>query len=105
MSCYEMPSFPGGDAALIAYLNNNIHYPQVAQDNGIQGKVVVQFVVEKDGSIGDVKVFRGANIDLDKEAVRVCKTLPKFNPGRNANYEPVRAWFTLPVIFKLQNAD
>jgi len=102
-SAAHMPSFPGGDAALMSYINKNIHYPQVAQDNGIQGKVVVQFVVEKDGSVGEVKVARGADKDLDKEAVRVCKHLPKFSPGRNANGDPVRVWYTLPVVFKLQN--
>ena len=101
----QMPSFPGGDAALMSFINKNIKYPQVAQDNGVQGKVIVQFVVEKDGKVGEVKVARGVDKDLDREAVRVCKMLPKFSPGRNAVGDPVRVWYTLPVTFKLQGVN
>ena len=104
-SAAHMPSFPGGDAALMSHINKNIRYPQVAQDNGVQGKVIVQFVVEKDGRVGDVKVARGVDKDLDREAVRVCKTLPKFSPGRNAVGDPVRVWYTLPITFKLQGVN
>ena len=104
-SAAHMPSFPGGDAALMKYINDHIKYPQVAQDNGIQGKVIVQFVVEKDGSIGEVKVARGVDKDLDREAYNVCKKLPKFSPGRNAVGDPVRVWYTLPVTFKLQGVN
>lgn len=104
-SAAHMPSFPGGDAALMNHINKNIRYPQVAQDNGVQGKVIVQFVVEKDGRVGDVKVARGVDKDLDREAVRVCKTLPKFSPGRNAVGDPVRVWYTLPITFKLQGVN
>ena len=104
-SAAHMPSFPGGDAALMKFINSNIKYPQLAQDNGVQGKVVVQFVVEKDGRVGEVKVARGVDKDLDREAVRVCKMLPKFSPGRNAVGDPVRVWYTLPVTFKLQGVN
>lgn len=100
-STHQMPMFPGGDDALMKYLEKNIHYPMSAKDNAIQGKVIVQFVVEKDGSIGEVKVARSVARDLDREAIRLCKSLPKFSPGRNANGEPVRVWYTLPVTFKL----
>ena len=96
-----MPSFPGGNGALMSYLSSHVKYPTVAKDNGIQGKVIVQFVVEKDGRIGEVKVIRGVDKDLDREAVRVCKSLPRFSPGLNANREPVRVWYTMPVSFKL----
>ena len=104
-SAAHMPSFPGGDAALMKFINSHIHYPQAAQDNNIQGKVVVQFVVTKTGSVGEVKVVRGVDKDLDREAVRVCKALPKFSPGKNANGDPVSVWYTLPVTFKLQGAN
>ncbi|MBR5640062.1 MAG: TonB family protein [Muribaculaceae bacterium] len=95
------PSYLGGDAALKSFINQNIRYPQAAQDNGIQGKVVVQFVVEKDGSVGEVKVARGVDPELDQEAVRVCKMLTGFTPGRNREGKPVSVWYTLPVKFKL----
>lgn len=96
----QPPVFPGGDAALMKYLNDNIRYPQLAIENNIQGRVVVQFVVQKDGSIGQVKVARSKDPDLDKEAVRVVKSLPRFQPGKQ-NGNPVNVWFTLPVTFKL----
>lgn len=100
-SVEQMPQFPGGEAALMAWVANHIKYPAMAQENGVQGKVVVQFVVKKDGSIGDVKVVRGKDPDLDKEAVRVVKTLPNFTPGK-MNGQPVNVWYTLPITFKLQ---
>ncbi|MBP5688226.1 MAG: energy transducer TonB [Muribaculaceae bacterium] len=100
-----MPKFLGGDYAMMRFINNNIRYPQTAADNHIEGKVIVQFVVEKDGSIGEVKVARGVHEDIDQEAVRVIKMLPKFyEPGRNAIGEPVRVWYTMPINFKLQCA-
>ena len=104
-SAATMPSFPGGVGAMMHYINANLRYPQMAQDNNIQGRVVVQFVVEKDGSVGEVKVARSVDKELDAEAIRVCKTFPKFSPGRNAIGEPVRVWYTLPVNFKLQGID
>ncbi len=101
----HMPSFPGGDAALKTYLSKNIHYPQIAQDNGIQGQVIIQMVILKNGRIGEVKVVRSVDKDLDREAIRVCKSLPAFSPGRNANGDAVNVWYTLPVAFKLQGVD
>lgn len=98
----EQPKFPGGDAELYKWLSKNIRYPEMAAQNNIQGRVTVQFVVEKNGSVGEVKVVRGKDPDLDKEAVRVAKSLPNFIPGR-MNGQPVSVWFTLPVNFKLQN--
>lgn len=98
----EPPSFPGGEKALYEFLKSNLRYPEMALQNNIQGRVTVQFVVEKDGSIGEVKVVRGKDPDLDKEAVRVVKSMPKFIPGR-MNGQAVRVWYTLPVSFKLAN--
>jgi len=103
-SVEQPPQFPGGDAALMKYLSSHIQYPTMAQENNIQGKVVLQFVVEKDGHVGEVKVVRSVDKDLDREAVRVCKSLPKFTPGRQ-NGQAVRVWYTLPVTFKLQGAN
>lgn len=97
----EQPKFPGGDAELYKWLNKNIRYPEMAAQNNIQGRVTVQFVVEKDGSVGEVKIVRGKDPDLDKEAVRVVKSLPKFIPGK-MNGQNVRVWYTLPINFKLQ---
>lgn len=97
----QMPQFPGGDAALMKYLSSHIQYPAMAAENNVQGKVILQFVVEKDGSVGEVKVARSVDKDLDKEAVRVVKTLPRFTPGRQ-NGQVVRVWYTLPVTFKLK---
>ena len=99
-----MPTFPGGEAALMKWLSSHIQYPAMAQENNIQGKVVVQFVVTKTGQVGEVKVVRSKDKDLDREAVRVCKSLPKFVPGRQ-NGQPVAVWYTLPVNFKLQGAN
>lgn len=97
----QMPQFPGGDAELYKFINNNLNYPAMAIENGVQGKVIVQFVVTKDGSVGNVKVARSVDRDLDNEAVRVCKKLPKFIPGKQ-NGQPVNVWYTLPVTFRLQ---
>ena len=97
----QMPSFPGGDKALLEYLSNNIKYPVVAQENGVQGRVVVSFVVEKDGSITDVKVVRSVDPSLDKEAARVVKSMPRWIPGKQ-NGSAVRVKYNVPVSFKLQ---
>ncbi len=99
-SVEQMPQFPGGDAALIKYLDSHIQYPPEAAKNNIQGRVILQFVVDKTGEIGEVKVVRSVDKDLDKEAVRIIKTLPKFIPGRQ-NGQAVAVWYTLPVTFKL----
>lgn len=100
-SVEQNPQFPGGDAALLKYVSDHIRYPSVAQENNIQGRVVVQFVVTKTGSIGQVKVVRSKDPDLDKEAVRVVKSLPKFVPGK-MNGHAVNVWYTLPITFRLQ---
>ncbi len=97
----QMPQFPGGEAELMKYVANHIKYPTMAAENNIQGRVVVKFVVKKDGSVGEVQVLRGKDPDLDKEAVRVVRTLPKFIPGK-MNGQAVSVWFTLPINFKLQ---
>ena len=98
------PEFPGGANGLVEYVRNNIQYPQKAVENGIEGKVFVQFVVEKDGSISNISVLRGVNEELDAEAVRVVKSLPKFTPGMHKG-EPVRVQYTLPVNFKLNGNE
>ena len=98
----QQPQFPGGETALLKYLQENIKYPPKALKDSIQGRVVVQFVVDKAGSVGEVKVVRSVNKDLDDEAVRLIKTLPKFYPGRQ-NGQAVAVWYTLPVTFKLQD--
>ena len=98
----SMPEFPGGQQALFKYLSENVKYPVIAQENGIQGRVICQFVVNKDGSIVDVEVVRsGGDASLDKEAIRVLKSMPKWKPGKKRG-KPVRVKYTVPVNFKLQ---
>ena len=97
----QMPSFPGGDAELMKYLSSHIKYPVVAEENGIQGRVIATFVVERDGSITDVRVIRSVDPSLDKEAVRVVKSMPKWIPGKQ-NGSAVRVKYTVPVTFRLQ---
>ena len=97
----QMPSFKGGDAALMEWLSKNIKYPVIAEENGIQGRVVATFVVERDGSITDVKIVKSVDPSLDKEAIRVLKAMPKWIPGRQ-NGQPVRVKYTVPVTFRLQ---
>lgn len=95
------PEFPGGNGELMKYLGNNVKYPIIAQENGIQGRVVVQFTVRKDGSIDDVVVVRSADPSLDKEAIRLISAMPKWSPGRQRG-KAVHCKFTVPVVFKLQ---
>ena len=97
----QMPSFPGGQSALLQYLSSNIKYPVVAEENGVQGRVIVTFVVERDGSITDVKVIKSVDPSLDKEAIRVTKAMPHWIPGKQ-NGSAVRVKYTLPVTFRLQ---
>ena len=97
----QMPTFPGGQQELMAYLGKNIKYPTIAQENGTQGRVIIQFVVERDGTISDVHVARGVDPYLDKEAVRVVQSMPKWIPGKQ-NGKAVRVKFTVPVMFRLQ---
>lgn len=96
-----MPTFPGGDQQLFKYLSDNVKYPVIAQENGIQGRVICQFVVNRDGSIVDVEVVRSVDPSLDKEAIRVIRSMPKWSPGKQRG-KPVRVKYTLPVNFKLQ---
>ena len=98
----QKAQYPGGEAELMRWLGENIQYPAMAQKEGIQGRIVVQFVVEKDGSVGHVKIARGKHPALDAEAIRVTKSIDrKFIPAKQ-NGNIVRSWFTLPINFKLQ---
>ncbi len=97
----EMPEFPGGQAELLKYLAKSIKYPVIAQENGVQGRVVCSFVVNRDGSIVDAEVVRGVDPSLDKEALRVITTMPKWKPGKQRG-KPVRVKYTVPVTFRLQ---
>jgi len=97
----EMPSYPGGDAKMYEYLGKNIKYPQIARESGIQGRVFVNFVVEPDGSVSNVKVLRGIGGGCDEEAIRVVKSMPKWKAGKQRG-KAVRVSYTLPVVFKLQ---
>ena len=95
-----MPQYPGGKDAIFKYLAQNIRYPKKAAKNGTQGRVIVQFWVETDGSISDVKVVKGLSWDLNDEAKRVVKKMPKWKPGTIGG-EPARIQFTLPIVFRL----
>jgi len=95
-----MPQYPGGPIAMLKYLMENIKYPEQAMKEGIQGRVTVRFIVEKDGSISDVKPILSVHPLLNKEAVRVVKSMPKWSPGKQ-NGKPVRVRFNVPVMFKL----
>ena len=98
----EKPSFQGGDANQFSkWVNSRLVYPEIAKENGVQGRVTLQFTVEKDGTVTKVKVLRGVDPSLDKEAIRAVNSMPKWNPGMN-NGQPASVWFTLPVTFKLQ---
>ena len=101
-SVEQMPEFPGGAAGLMRYLQENIKYPPEAAKNDIEGRVIVQFIIDKTGQVGEVKVVRPISEELDAEAVRVVKALPKFEPGRQDG-EAVSVWYTLPISFKLQS--
>ena len=97
-----MPSFPGGDAALMKFISDNVRYPAIAQENGIQGRAICQFTVEKDGSISDIQILRSAGDEtLDKEAKRVIKSMPKWSPGKQRG-KAVRVSYTIPINFRLQ---
>lgn len=97
----QMPSYPGGYNALMSYLNSNIKYPVVAQENGVQGRVVVGFVVERDGSITDVNILKSVDPSLDREAARVVRSMPRWTPGKQ-NGQAVRVKYNVPVTFRLQ---
>ncbi len=97
----KMPSYPGGNGALQKWLASNITYPAAAAENGVEGRVIVAFVVEPDGSVSDVRIARGVDPSLDREALSVVKRMPKWIPGMQ-NGSPVRVKFNVPVTFKLQ---
>ena len=97
----QMPVFPGGQQALMAFLANTIKYPEQAQKEGIQGRVIVQFIVNENGQVGDVTLARGVDASLDAEAIRVVKEMPKWTPGK-MNGEDVAVKYTIPVNFALQ---
>ncbi len=97
----QMPTFPGGDAALYKFLSDNIVYPAAAAEEGVSGRVTVRFVVTKSGNVDQVTIARGKHPALDKEAIRVVKKLPKFIPGKQ-NGKNVNVWYTLPINFRLQ---
>lgn len=96
----SMPGFPGGETAMKRYLAENIQYPQMARESGIQGRVFVTFVVEKDGNVTDVRVLRGIGGGCDEEAIRVIKNMPRWDPGKQRG-KPVRVQFNMPIMFKL----
>jgi periplasmic protein TonB len=102
VSVQEMPEFPGGEAALLKYIGENTHYPPEAQNNNIQGKVLLRFVITPDGSVNRVEILRSVDPALDSEAVRVVSSLPKFKPGKQ-NGVPVNVAFSLPVSFRIEN--
>jgi len=97
----SMPNYPGGDEARMRFLQENIKYPQMARESGIQGTVYVTFVVETDGSVTDVRVLRGIGGGCDEEAIRVINLMPKWNPGKQRG-KPVRVQFNMPIKFTLQ---
>ncbi len=97
-----MAQFPGGEAALIAFMNKTVVYPSIAIEQELQGTVTLRFVVEKDGSIGDVRVVKGLSRECDQAAITALKKAPRFSPAKNEHGDPVRVWFTFPVKFKIQ---
>lgn len=97
----EMPKFPGGEGELLSYIAKAMKYPVIAQENGIQGRVVCSFVINRDGSVVDAEVVRGVDASLDKEALRVINSMPKWSPGKQRG-KPVRVKYTIPVTFRLQ---
>lgn len=96
-----MPQFPGGEKEMYSYINTNLKYPTVAQENGTQGKVTIRFVVGKSGEILDAQILKGFDIACDKEALRVVKSMPRWIPGKQ-NGVPVQVYFTLPITFRLK---
>ena len=99
--CEQMPTYEGGDAALLKYLTDSVKYPELAKKHGVQGRVVIGFIVEKDGSLTNVKVLRAVDRALDAEALRVVKGMPKWIPGRQ-NEQRVRVKYNVPVSFRLE---
>jgi protein TonB len=102
VSAQFMPQFPGGEAEMYRFISENLKYPVVDQETGIQGRVTIRFVVTKTGEISDIQLLKGVSISCDKEAMRVIKSMPRWIPGKN-NGEPVQVYFTLPIVFKLKS--
>lgn len=100
-SVEQQAQFPGGKTALLKWLSSNLRYPEAAQQNNIQGRVLVKFIIEKDGTVADPVIIHGVDPDLDKEAIRVIRSMPRWEPGKN-NGVPARSYFTIPIGFKLQ---
>ena len=96
----EMPQFPGGPSAMFEYMNKNLKYPEEAKTSGVQGRVLVTFIIERDGSLSNVKVVKSVSPSLDKEAIRVVSSMPKWIPGKQYR-SAVRVKYTVPVTFKL----
>lgn len=101
VSVEQMPQFPGGNTELMKYIANNLKYPTIAAENGIEGRVIVRFVVGKDGRVSNIEIQRGLDSSCDKEARRVVESMPRWTPGRQ-NGREVPVYFTLPILFKLQ---
>jgi periplasmic protein TonB len=101
LSVEQLPEFPDGIAQLYKFLSKNIHYPEEAVKANVGGKVFVKFVVEKDGSIGDIQISKGIGFGCDEEAVRVIRLMPKWNPGKQ-NGKAVRVYYHMPIVYKLQ---
>ena len=97
----EMPEFPGGPEALQRYLSQSVRYPVIAQENGIQGRVYIQFVINQNGEVTNATILRGVDPSLDREALRVVEAMPKWKPGKQRN-RPVRVSYTVPINFVLQ---
>ncbi|HPB36488.1 MAG TPA: energy transducer TonB, partial [Bacteroidales bacterium] len=97
----EMPGFPGGESALMKFINDNLRYPQLALENGIAGRVICTFVIDGRGKVSDIQVIRSVDPNLDREATRVISMMPDWKPGKQRG-KPVRVRYTLPIIFKLQ---
>ena len=95
----EMPEFPGGTAAMMEYLNKHINYPTTALENGIKGRVTVSCIINENGSISDIKVISSVDTDLDKEAIRVVQSMPKWKPGK-LNGKNVRVRYIIPIMFR-----
>ena len=96
-----MPSFPGGETALMKYIAENLRYPSVSQDQGIQGLVIIKFVVTDTGNVGEIQIVKSLDPNCDREALRLVKTLPKFHPGRHQG-KPVNVWYQIPIRFMIK---
>ena len=97
----QMPTFPGGETALMKYIAENLRYPSVSQDQGIQGLVIIKFVVTDTGNVGEIQIVKALDPNCDREALRLVKTLPKFHPGRHQG-KPVNVWYQIPIRFMIK---